>query len=62
MFNDNQVPFIEQQMQTISINTTNAFIGLGTISVYLLAYFGQILLAMLLKMLINLTDEKYIKK
>ena len=39
-FNYNNVPFISYQMQTISFNTANAFIGLGSISVYLLAYFG----------------------
>ena len=40
IFNDNSVPFIGQQMQTISFNTANAFLGLGTISVFLIAYLG----------------------
>ena len=61
-FNDNNVPFINQQMQTISFNTINAFIGLGTVSVYILAYFGQVALAMILKMFIYVTGEKIIKK
>ena len=61
-FNNNNVPFIVQQMQTISLNSTNAFIGLGTVSVYLLAYFSQFIFAMFLKIVIMITDKKYIKK
>jgi hypothetical protein len=56
------VPFIGQQMQTISFNTVNTFIGLGTVSVYLLAYFGQIALAMILKTFDKITGEKFINK
>jgi hypothetical protein len=61
-FNNNDVPFIVQQMQTISFNSTNAFLGLGTISVYLLAYLGQVILAMFLKIFIKITGIKFIKK
>ena len=61
-FNNNDVPFIVQQMQTISFNNTNAFLGLGTVSVYLLAYFAQVFVAMVLKILSMITDNKYIKK
>ena len=61
-FNNNDVPFIVQQMQTISFNNTNAFLGLGTVSVYLLAYFSQVFVAMVLKILSMITDKKYIKK
>ena len=49
-------------MQFISFSTLNTFIGLGSISVYLLAYFGQLALAMILKMLIKITGDKFIKK
>ncbi len=61
-FNNNSVPFIVRQMQTISFNGTNAFIGLGTVSVYLLAYFAQVALAIFLKIFIMITGNKYIKK
>jgi hypothetical protein len=61
-FNNNDVPFIVQQMQTISFNSTNAFLGLGTISVYLLAYFAQVIFAMLVKIFKRITDKKFIKK
>jgi hypothetical protein len=60
-FNNNDVPFIVQQMQTISFNNTNAFLGLGIVSVYLLAYFAQVTHAMVLKILSMITDKKYIK-
>jgi hypothetical protein len=56
------VPFIGQQMQTISFNTVNTFIGLGTVSVYLLAYFGKIALAMIFKTFDKITGEKFINK
>ncbi len=55
-FNNNDVPYIVQQMQTISFNNTNAFLGLGTVSVYLLAFFAQVILAMVLKIIIMITD------
>ena len=35
---DINVPFINQQMQAISFNVRNAFLGIGSASVYLLAY------------------------
>ncbi len=57
------MPFIVQQMQTISFDNPNAFLGLGTVSVYLLAYFAQVIFAMILKIIIMITDKKYtIKK
>ena len=56
------MPFIGQQMQTISFNTVNTFIGLGTVSVYLLLYFGQIALAMIFKTFDKITGEKFINK
>ena len=49
-------------MQFISFKTVNAFIGLETISVYLLAYFGQVAVVIFLKMFICVTGEKYIKE
>ena len=61
-FNNNNVPFIVQQIQTISFNSTNAFIGLGTVSVYLLAYFAQVALALFLKIIKMITDKKAIRK
>ncbi len=61
-FNNNDVPYIVQQMQTISFNNTNAFLGLGTVSVYLLAYFAQVFLTMVFKILSMIKDKKYIKK
>ena len=47
-------------MQTISFNTTNTFIGLGTVSVYLLGYFSQLALAFTLKIFIKITGEKFV--
>ncbi len=61
-FNNNDVPYIVQQMQSISFESTNAFLGLGTISVYLLAYFAQVIFAMLVKIFKRITDKKFIKK
>jgi hypothetical protein len=61
-FNNNDAPFIVQQIQTISFNSTNAFLGLGTVSVYLLAYFAQLSFVMFLKIIIMITDKKYKKK
>ena len=55
------MPFIVDQMQTISFDTINAFIGLGSISVYLLAYFAQVALAIFLKIFIIATGELFIK-
>ena len=49
-------------MQTISFNTINAFIGLGSISIYILAYFAHVALAIILKLIIVATGEKIIKK
>ena len=61
-FNNNDVPYIVQQMQFISFETTNAFLGLGTVSVYLLAYFAQVFFAMLIIIFKIITDKKFIKK
>jgi len=49
-------------MQTISFNSTNAFLGLGTISICLIAYFGLVALALLLKILIKLTNGKFVSQ
>ena len=46
-------------MQTISFDTTNTFIGLGTVSLYMLGYFGQLALAFTLKIFIMITGEKF---
>ena len=56
------MPFVNYQMQTISFNTANTFQGLGTVSIYMLVYFGQLALAIILKMFIKVTGEKYINK
>ena len=56
------MPFVNYQMQTISFNTANTFQGLGTVSIYMLAYFVQVALAIILKMFIKVTGEKYINK
>ena len=59
---DINVPFINQQMQTISFNVRNTFLGIGSASVYLLAYLFQVVLAVFLKLFIMITGEKFIKK
>ena len=38
-FKEIDVPFIIQQMQMVSFSTRNAFLGLGTFTLYILAYF-----------------------
>ena len=52
---DINVPFINQQMQTISFNVRNAFLGIGSASIYLLAYLIQVLIAIFLKLFIMFT-------
>ena len=52
---DINVPFINQQMQTISFNVRNTFLGIGSASVYLLAYLFQVVLAIFLKLFIMVT-------
>ena len=52
---DINVPFINQQMQTLSFNVRNTFLGIGSASVYLLAYMFQVFLAILLKLFIMFT-------
>ncbi len=59
---DISVPFINQQMQTISFNVRNTFLGIGSASIYLLAYLIQVVLAIFLKLFIMITGEKFIKK
>jgi len=49
-------------MQTISFDTINAFIGLGTISIYMIAYFGHLAIAFFLKIFKCITGEKFIKQ
>jgi len=56
------VPFITQQMQTISFDDRNAFKGLGSVTIYFLAYFAQILMFIFAKIFIFITGEIYLKK
>jgi len=49
-------------MQTISFDDRNAFTGLGSITIYLLAYFSQILIFIFVKIFIFVTGEIYLKK
>ena len=49
-------------MQIITFNTTNAFIGLESISVYLLIYFCQVALSIIVNIFMKVTGEKCIKK
>ena len=49
-------------MQSISFNVRNAFLGLGSASVFLMVYLVQIILVILLKIIIMITGEKFIKK
>ena len=55
-FNDSiDVPFIIQQMQSISFNSRNTFLGLGTVSIILLAYFALVFLVAVFKILIMIS-------
>ena len=55
-FNDSiDVPFIIQQMQSISFNSRNTFLGLGTVSIILLTYFALVFLAAVFKILIMIS-------
>ena len=49
-------------MKSISFNQRNAFLGLGTAIIYLFIYLFQVFIVILLKIIILITDEKYIKK
>ncbi len=48
-------------MKTISFDNRNAFLGLGTVSVVLLAYFAQVFLAAIFKIIRMISRDKYIK-
>jgi len=48
-------------MQTISFNNRNAFLGLGTITVYIIAYFSQVLLAAVFKIISMIYQDKWTK-
>lgn len=49
-------------MQIIDMNDRNAATGLGSATIYLFLYFFQIILAVLLKVLMMLTGEFFVKK
>ena len=49
-------------MQTISFDDRNAFTGLGSVTIYLLAYFAQIIVVIFVKILMFITGEIYLKK
>ncbi len=48
-------------MQTISFSNRNAFLGLGTVSIFLLAYFAQVFLAAIFKIIRMMSGDKCIK-
>ena len=48
-------------MQTISFNNRNAFLGLGTITVFIIAYFSQVLLAAVFKIISMIYQDKCTK-
>jgi hypothetical protein len=49
-------------MQAINFDNRNAFLGLGSVKIYLLAIIFQIIFALFLKIFIMITGEKYINK
>ena len=49
-------------MQAINFDNRNAFLGLGSVTLYLLAIIFQIIIALFLKIFIFITGEKYINK
>ncbi len=59
---DIDMPLVNEQVQSISFDKRNAFLGLGTLTVYLLAYLFQVFLAMLLKLIMMISGEKLITK
>ena len=61
-FKKSDVPFITQQMQTIQFDDRNAFTGLGSVTIYFLAYFSQIILLIIVKIFVLITGEIYLKK
>ena len=60
-FNNYDVPFSLQQMQIIAFNDRNTVTGLGSATIYLFVYFGQCILVLILKIVIKITGERYIK-
>ena len=49
-------------MQIVTYNTRNAFLGLGTVTLYLIAYLVQLVFTLFLKVIITIFGEKFIKK
>jgi hypothetical protein len=58
-FDNFRVPFINQQMQIISYNGTNAYMGLGSVTIYIFIYFLNVLFVLVLKLYIKMTGGKY---
>ena len=61
-FKNIDVPLIVQQMQNVTYSTRNAFLGLGSVTLYMLAYLIQIFFALLLQIIFMISGEKFIKK
>ena len=58
-FQNFNVPFISKQMQMITYNGTNAFLGLGSATIYIFIYFFNVFLVLILKLFIWITGGKY---
>ncbi len=58
-FDNFNVPFVNQQMQIISYNGTNSFLGLGSATIYIFIYFFNVFLVLILKIYIKITGGKY---
>ncbi len=56
------MPLVNEQIKSITFYQRNAFLGLGTLTVYLLNYLLQVFLAILLKFILMISGEKFIKK
>jgi hypothetical protein len=46
-------------MQTVNYDNTNAFLGLGSTTVYIFVYFANVFAVFALKIYIKITDGKY---
>jgi len=57
-FQNFNVPFISKQMQMITYNGTNAFLGLGSATIYIFIYFFNVILVLILKLFIWITGGK----
>ena len=49
-------------MQTISFNDRNAATGMGSVTFYLIIYFAQIILVALIKIIMMVSGERFLKK